>query len=78
MIASVILIILLLLSELESYWCVSLEIVCNKLIFSILFRSNVEWRRRKIRMWEPTFYEVCQKKVLVFWVVIGKLAQVRF
>ena len=39
-------------------------------------RSNVEWRRRKIRVWEPTFYEVCQKKVLVFWVVIGKLAQV--
>ena len=52
--------------------------LCNELIFSILFWSNVEWRRRKIRMWEPTFYEVCQKKVLVFWVVIGKLAQVGF
>ena len=52
--------------------------LCNELIFSILIWSNVEWRRRKIRMWEPTFYEVCQKRVLAFWVVIGKLAQVGF
>ena len=52
--------------------------LCNELIFSILFRSNVEWRRRKIPIWESTFYEVCQKKVLVFWVVMGKLAQVGF